>query len=82
MSPADSGSHQATPHQERLPGPSSGRAELPPLQRRVLLPPAHRSDRPEPRASARQQLPSAPPEPRASARQQLPSAPPKADPDW
>lgn len=82
MSPADSGSHQATPHQERLPGPSSGRAELPPLQRRVLLPPALRSDRPEPRASVPPQVGSAPPEPRANARQQLPSAPPKADPDW
>jgi hypothetical protein len=82
VSPADSGSHQATPHQERLPGPSSGRVELPPLQKDVRLPPALRSARPELRASVPLPVGSAPPEPRANARQQLPSAPPKADPDW
>lgn len=88
MSPADSGSHQATPRQELLPGPSNGQAELPRL--RVVPPlPVLRSVRRARRVSAPLPRDSGWPEPRASAPrspanvpQELPSALPRVDKAW
>lgn len=89
MSPADSGSHQATPRQEPLPGRNNGLAELPQLREHVPPLPAPRSVLPAPRVSDPLPAGSARPGLRDSdqrnpdsVRQPQASALRKADPVW